>query len=280
MHLLSLALKLWLWGISGILSLGKSEANSYCLLELKVGVCRAAYPRWFFNRTAKTCQSFIYGGCHGNGNNFMSEKECQQQCLGNVILEKPSPKDVCFLKEAVGRCRAAFQRWHFNMETGKCESFIYGGCHGNKNNFRTKIECEEFCHEFIKDPCGQPIIPASKKKCDHEKTEERFGYNKATQKCESFVYSTCKENRNNFKTRKACLLACAKESPCLYKTKYHRSRRHTSYFYSANLDQCLETSTYLYKKDIWPTNNRFRKREECIRECMPAHATHMRVPKP
>ncbi|XP_075524944.1 carboxypeptidase inhibitor SmCI-like [Dermacentor variabilis] len=279
MHLLTLGVRLWLGGISGIVILEKAEANHYCLLDPAVGVCRASLPRWFFNRTAKECQRFTFGGCHGNENNFMNEKECQRHCSGNVILEKPSAKDVCFLEEVVGRCRAAFPRWYFNQNTGSCEKFTYGGCHGNKNNFLTKEDCDEFCQEFLKDPCAQPIIPATKKSCTHEQKGRRFGYNKVTRKCESFEYSTCKENMNNFKSRKQCLLACAKNSFCLRQTKYHRSRRYVSYFYSARQDQCLQTTTYLHKKHTWPTDNRFRKREDCVAECMPEHTPHMRVQK-
>jgi len=44
-----------------------------------------------------------------------------------------------------GECRAAFPRWYYNMDSSKCEEFLYGGCGGNKNNFKTKDECEGNC---------------------------------------------------------------------------------------------------------------------------------------
>ena len=52
---------------------------------------------------------------------------------------------VCNLPKVTGPCRAAFRRWYFNKATGRCEMFIYGGCRGNANNFRTKSECEQKC---------------------------------------------------------------------------------------------------------------------------------------
>ena len=44
-----------------------------------------------------------------------------------------------------GPCRAAFPRWYYNIDSHKCEQFIYGGCNGTKNNFDTKAECEGSC---------------------------------------------------------------------------------------------------------------------------------------
>ena len=36
--------------------------------------------RFFYNSSSMACETFLYGGCLGNGNNFYSEKECLQAC--------------------------------------------------------------------------------------------------------------------------------------------------------------------------------------------------------
>lgn len=36
--------------------------------------------RFFYNGSSMACETFQYGGCLGNGNNFASEKECLQTC--------------------------------------------------------------------------------------------------------------------------------------------------------------------------------------------------------
>ncbi|VDP41252.1 unnamed protein product [Schistosoma margrebowiei] len=33
--------------------------------------------RFYYNRVNKTCEVFYYGGCFGNGNNFLSKTECE-----------------------------------------------------------------------------------------------------------------------------------------------------------------------------------------------------------
>lgn len=272
MKLPAFSVEIWLWGIFGLVIFEKSEANYYCFFKMDDGPCRGALPRWFFNSTANKCQAFTYGGCGGNRNKFMSKEKCEQHCRGNKVLEHLTPAEACFLPKKVGSCRAAFPRWYFNKEKKSCVKFTYGGCNGNANNFFTHSECEEFCQDFLMDRCRQPIIPASNKSCDHEEKGQRYGYNKVTRKCERFLYSSCKENTNNFLTRKECLLICASNSPCLRETKYHNSRFYESYFYDANHDECRTTTTFWYKRKVWPNDNRFREFNECIKECMPNYA--------
>jgi len=55
------------------------------------------------------------------------------------------PAELCWLPQAVGRCRASMPRWWFNGTAGACQSFVFGGCDGNANNFATERECRESC---------------------------------------------------------------------------------------------------------------------------------------
>ena len=36
---------------------------------------------WFFNAEAGVCETFIYSGCQGNGNQFESWEACEQTCV-------------------------------------------------------------------------------------------------------------------------------------------------------------------------------------------------------
>ena len=57
-----------------------SQGVSDCLLPKVTGLCRARFPRFYFNEAKGRCEGFTFGGCGGNGNNFKTLKECQQTC--------------------------------------------------------------------------------------------------------------------------------------------------------------------------------------------------------
>jgi len=105
-----------------------------CLLPKVVGPCRAAVPSWYYKSSTDECVKFTYGGCNANSNNFETKQLCEDAC-----------KNVCEQEQWVGHCRAAIPKYFFNSETGSCEEFIYGGCGGNGNNFKTLELCESTC---------------------------------------------------------------------------------------------------------------------------------------
>uniref|UniRef100_A0A674JXV5 BPTI/Kunitz inhibitor domain-containing protein n=1 Tax=Terrapene triunguis TaxID=2587831 RepID=A0A674JXV5_9SAUR len=62
-----------------------------------------------------------------------------------LITHLLSPGDICRLPPEIGPCKGQFPRFFYNPASRKCEIFIYGGCGGNGNNFRTLLECEQAC---------------------------------------------------------------------------------------------------------------------------------------
>lgn len=59
--------------------------------------------------------------------------------------------DICTLSNDTGPCRAMKTRYYYNPKTGSCETFAYGGCQGNKNNFESLNDCQSKCKK------GKPI---------------------------------------------------------------------------------------------------------------------------
>ena len=57
-----------------------ANLHEACLLPEDSGPCRAAFRRYFFDKEIGHCKEFIYGGCQGNKNNFMSLRDCQIKC--------------------------------------------------------------------------------------------------------------------------------------------------------------------------------------------------------
>jgi hypothetical protein len=53
----------------------------------------------------------------------------------------------------VGPCDGSFVRYYHDSQTGQCESFSYGGCDGNPNNFASRGECIATCKPVPDAPC-------------------------------------------------------------------------------------------------------------------------------
>ena len=51
-----------------------------CPKGISVGECDGSFPRWYFNHETKRCETFIYSGCKGDGNNFLTLEQCDRTC--------------------------------------------------------------------------------------------------------------------------------------------------------------------------------------------------------
>ncbi|XP_060627761.2 eppin-like [Anolis sagrei] len=70
------------------------------------------------------------------------EKCCGFDC-GNTC-QVPEP-NRCRLPPVTGPCKARMPHFYHNWGNKRCEEFIYGGCRGNLNRFKTKEECQRAC---------------------------------------------------------------------------------------------------------------------------------------
>ncbi|KAL1472505.1 hypothetical protein MTO96_039275, partial [Rhipicephalus appendiculatus] len=66
--------------------------NPVCNETKYPGPCFGYFPRYYFDNVTKTCEKFIYGGCRGNGNNFVTLEECKDTC--SAYLDQSSQKIV------------------------------------------------------------------------------------------------------------------------------------------------------------------------------------------
>ncbi|XP_077521591.1 U-actitoxin-Avd3h-like isoform X2 [Amblyomma americanum] len=55
------------------------------------------------------------------------------------------PRPVCSLPPVRGPCSALYFAWAYDPAAGHCRFFVYGGCYGNANNFRTCVGCMKSC---------------------------------------------------------------------------------------------------------------------------------------
>lgn len=142
----------------------KQECEHNCLLPERVddcdqpkteGPCRGNYSRWYYDKSSEKCEVFTYGGCKGNSNNFLTERECHQRCGKDVRM-----RDVCFQSRSEGGCGEKLPRWYYDGGELRCVPFYYSGCQGNSNRFGTLDECEKTCPAALLSEtqgCADPV---------------------------------------------------------------------------------------------------------------------------
>ncbi|XP_077010507.1 tissue factor pathway inhibitor isoform X2 [Tamandua tetradactyla] len=190
--------------------------NTFCAMKADDGPCRALMKRFFFNIQTQQCEEFIYGGCGGNQNRFVSLEECKEKCLTDTELPTLKLKNTfCAMKADDGPCRALMKRFFFNIQTQQCEEFIYGGCGGNQNRFVSLEECKEKClTDYLKTAKmtphkGRPefcFLQEDVGLCRGYIT--RYFYNNESKQCERFKYGGCLGNLNNFESLEECKSTC------------------------------------------------------------------------
>lgn len=175
-----------------------------CLEEAETGMCRAYMPMLYYDYKSRSCKEFIYGGCGGNGNRYVTEEDCMNKCGDVVVFE--SDTDVCELPAETGHCLAYFRKFYFDKATGECKKFVYGGCGGNGNRFDTVEECQNRCAARAR---AAPSACLQEKKVGLCKGHFiRYYFNKDTGNCEEFVYGGCMGNSNNFLSKEDCEGVC------------------------------------------------------------------------
>lgn len=51
-----------------------------CLLQKEAGPCISGITRYYYDIKTIKCRPFVYGGCQGNANNYLTREQCQEKC--------------------------------------------------------------------------------------------------------------------------------------------------------------------------------------------------------
>lgn len=201
--------------------ISKSKADApYCYLKSESGNCKESHTRYHYDPYTRYCYTFSYSGCGGNDNNFDTRETCERSCtqvktIDGAVLKLTN--DTCTKKMEVGHCKAMHSKYYYDVTSGVCTHFYYGGCGGNDNRFDTMEECEARCKSGTQDTSQGIVLDASKaKSCLKEPVTgmcraslTRYFYDQITGQCSTFVYGGCGGNENNFLSLEECQATCA-----------------------------------------------------------------------
>lgn len=172
--------------------------------------------------------------------------------------------NICFLPKEPGHCSSLFTRYYYNPKKSKCDSFIYTGCNGNENNFKTLAECSQTCEANLTDIFTQKNVTLGpendKLKSSNIKEEvprsniisdmSPFGERRGSEK----KYSEYNDSSSDRKASEICLLK-HETGPCkgLFK----------KFYYDEEKKLCL---TFFYG-GCGGNANRFDSAEKCELAC-------------
>nr|XP_045610870.1 papilin-like [Procambarus clarkii] len=255
--------------------------QEFCFLEKHQGTCDNLKAYWHYDSNDGVCKQFLYGGCDGNENRFLSRQDCENKC-GEAL-------DVCQLPLVIGPCSGSFRQYYYDSSSDECYEFDYGGCQGNKNRFDSARLCQQRCKKTMAVLTTTPSYTYPEQDGTEPEEPESDLPESCTQpmdighcrasipnwyfdpdqgRCIGFSYGGCGGNANRFQSVELCERQCGRyrnqdvcnlplsEGPCdgsfrkWYHDRYHR--RCKSFLYSG----------------CEGNGNRFSTEQECEAECV------------
>ncbi|KAK0132306.1 Kunitz-type protease inhibitor 1 [Merluccius polli] len=221
-----------------VLVLTPEQSDHHCMAPAKVGACRGRFPRWHYNGASNKCEMFIYGGCRGNLNNYLTIQECANACEGSEANSKSSRglpvtpiqgetcgapctegeytcANGCCLSggldcEAEPRCTDGSDKEYCeHCEWGRCKLGVVCIIDHSKINF--KFDIRFYSSHVVPPPfqttparCTEPLLTGG---CRHRFT--KWYYDPMQRKCNRFNYGGCHGNDNKFDTEEQCMAMCS-----------------------------------------------------------------------
>jgi hypothetical protein len=71
-----------------------------------------------------------------------SEEAEDEVQINGTLSAKP---EFCDLMPEIGPCEGQWSRFYYNSSRDVCDTFDYGGCDGNENNFHSILACQAIC---------------------------------------------------------------------------------------------------------------------------------------
>ncbi|XP_070621294.1 doenitin-1-like [Erythrolamprus reginae] len=146
-------------------ALVKGVLPDKCKLPPITGKCKAFLQRIYYDYKSKLCRNFIYGGCKGNQNRFLTMSDCLNTCKKFEYMDDVTER---FVKNKDKRCTAIYLRgWCYNISTRfyydvtefKCKTSNYHACGGDGSSFGSYKECVLACDVVAYEPIYSKFWP-------------------------------------------------------------------------------------------------------------------------
>ncbi|XP_058116992.1 papilin [Anopheles ziemanni] len=229
-----------------------------CQLPKITGPCTGHYNMWYYDEERNQCAQFTYGGCLGNANRFEKLEDCKATCA--VDDSKPP----CEQPMESGPCNGTFERWYYDKDSDACRPFHYGGCRGNKNNYRSEASCGYHCKTpgVHKPSCSQPLDAGN---CEAQ--QARWYFASASNKCMPFYFTGCGGNENHFVSRDQCESRCppkVEKDTCHLPAEIGECQNYTAHWYFDTKEQrCRQ----FYYGGCGGNGNNFADEQSCVSRC-------------
>uniref|UniRef100_A0A1I8BS33 Kunitz/Bovine pancreatic trypsin inhibitor domain protein n=1 Tax=Meloidogyne hapla TaxID=6305 RepID=A0A1I8BS33_MELHA len=218
----------------------KSVENiNICSLPKDRGSCDQYQMRFYFNKDIGECKYFFYGGCEGNANNFARVEDCEKACVKSLIEAKEKIQPISQTNSVpVSSSPLPIQTTTSNVFSGIGKNIVTevklpfssrttlppptlpiepDTPQLSVITFQPEIDKQDLFSQLPERK--QQISPLlDLNKCQHPKDAGicaaqfvRWFWNPELHTCETFTYTGCGGNGNNFASREECLNVCREE---------------------------------------------------------------------
>ncbi|XP_022256441.1 kunitz-type serine protease inhibitor A-like [Limulus polyphemus] len=163
----------------------------------------------------------------------------------------------CKSQPDTGPCKAYIPSYYYDPDSCQCKRFIYGGCGGNGNRYKTEADCLAACSGQDKDCISQPdtgpctaYIPS-------------YYYDPDSYQCKRFIYGGCGGNGNRYNTVADCLAACSGWDCTSPPDPGHCYGYFPRYYYNPKTRQC---KTFVYG-GCGGNGNQYNTESHCLAAC-------------
>ena len=166
-------------------------------------------PRWYFDTSINDCAAFYYGGCGGNGNNFLNRENCRATCVHGG-LNRDINIDFNNIDSIDNIAVDNIDQIDSVDNIDNIDNFDHIDNIDNFDHIDNDEETEQFMEYSEDEESSPPVCSLPKESGPCRALHRMWFWDSSSGQCKRFVYGGCRGNRNRFGSFEDCLKTCAK----------------------------------------------------------------------